>query len=271
MPPPNAPADYPPFLERLIEAAMAAVPRALLTTRDPPFNPAPIPTTGQKLALRSDLVETLGKCGHPPVVAEPAIDRLVAEGMLVARDFKRDLSIAAGGDRPIMQAPLPGQCEGLQSPPGPGKPGMTIWRRVKREPAVESTNRLWECAGPPGVGQRQSTDAPPPGPVPNDPPPEANGPHPPDRFRWGAATAGRLSGLQYRLLEALWGDGRPREAVPLGELVRELYPGRREGKDPRLALLALRRRVQERLDQANVRLEIDRANDTLRLRPTSGG
>jgi hypothetical protein len=103
--------------------------------------------------------------------------------------------------------------------------------------------------------------------VPSDGSPPADGPVPPDGFRYRGRVAEGLSAAQYKLLMLLWDQKgtRPRPAMPLAEAGRRLCS--RATADKVLALMALVGRTQARLDAAAVPLSIDRRNGTLRLTP----
>jgi len=77
-----------------------------------------------------------------------------------------------------------------------------------------------------------------------------------------------LSLLQWRLLDALCQEGRPRPAVPTAEVIRSVYGDTAEAaEDRRRALEQVRRRTQRKLDAAEVGLLIDVTNQSYRLMP----
>ncbi len=91
---------------------------------------------------------------------------------------------------------------------------------------------------------------------------------PPDKFRWEDVEAEDLSSPQWKLLDALCENGLLRDAVPIPDLLKRVYgsTGKMPG-DPRRAIEQLRRRTQEILDGANIRLIIDVKNQSYRLIP----
>jgi hypothetical protein len=97
------------------------------------------------------------------------------------------------------------------------------------------------------------------------------GPIPPDSFRWQGSEVERLSKDQWRLLDALCEQGRLRKAVPVSEVIRHVYESDRRRKKSadalRRALMEMRRRTQDKLNDAEVPLEIQQVNDSLRLYP----
>jgi hypothetical protein len=96
----------------------------------------------------------------------------------------------------------------------------------------------------------------------------ADGPIPPDMFRWRGREVGGLSVPQWRLLGALCDAGRLRAAVPLAEVVCHVYGAKAVADDNRRrALEQLRRRTQTKLDAAGVPLLIDLTNQSYRLIP----
>jgi hypothetical protein len=70
-----------------------------------------------------------------------------------------------------------------------------------------------------------------------------------------------------RLLYALWeGDG-PREAVPLNDVIEQIYSGKVKPQEPTRALKELCKRTQMSLDAEGVPIFLERINETLRLSP----
>jgi hypothetical protein len=97
----------------------------------------------------------------------------------------------------------------------------------------------------------------------------AEGPNPPDSFCYGENEVEGLSLYQWRLLQALWGEGQPREAVPEADVIRHVYQGKGKSSDTHRALMELRRRTQRCLEAKNISLSIELDNGYLSLLPIS--
>jgi hypothetical protein len=77
----------------------------------------------------------------------------------------------------------------------------------------------------------------------------------------------KLSPLECRLLAALWGQGGPAPAAPLVDVVRAVYGPRTRPEEKMEAFRKARARAQEKLDGADLGIEIDLTNGYLRLCP----
>jgi hypothetical protein len=152
-----------------------------------------------------------------------------------------------------------------------GEPLWRLWRSGdwKELPVVCALLRLLWFGLP--NQEQESTGAPAIAPTeqvkkkePSDP---ADGPEPPDRFRWKGKVVKELTRDQYHLLECLWDEDKL-TPVALKDLEQRLYADRTSPlKDPADALRKIRERTQDKLEAANLRLTIDRTNDMLRLLP----
>ncbi|OAI45067.1 hypothetical protein AYO44_13165 [Planctomycetaceae bacterium SCGC AG-212-F19] len=94
--------------------------------------------------------------------------------------------------------------------------------------------------------------------------PTGDGPFPPDGFRWSGKQVTGLSIPQWKLLDALCVSGRLRDAVPLNEVIRQVYG---IDKYKQRALGELRRRTENKLTENDIPLAFDLTNQTLRLLP----
>jgi hypothetical protein len=132
-------------------------------------------------------------------------------------------------------------------------------RDVEARPGAQSLGpqQAPASAGPPGTRAE--------GPC-------CEGPIPPDRFRWRGKVIEGLSPLQWRLLEVLFEQGRPRGGVPLESVISHVYGVRRTDQaaveKKRRSLKSLRERLQPMLDAADLQLLLEQANHHLRVTDT---